>query len=52
MGPTLILIVMVIYFVIAIDFLIKKEFGLGITYLSYAASNIGLYMVAKSAGNH
>jgi hypothetical protein len=47
MSSWLIATIGVVYFVIAIDLLIKGETGLGISFLGYSLGNVGLYLVTK-----
>lgn len=47
MSSTTILIVGVIYLYIGTDKLYRGDTGLGIAFLGYAFSNVGLFMAAK-----
>jgi len=47
MSNTTILLVGVVYLYVAVEKLYKGDTGLGIAFLGYAFSNVGLYMAAK-----
>jgi len=47
MSPWLILAVGVVYTMVGVDLLRTGKTGLGVAFLGYAFSNIGLYMAAK-----
>ena len=48
MAPWLMLVVGAIYLFIAIDWLIKGNFGLALVFGCYSLGNVGLWMVAES----
>lgn len=47
MSSSLIALVGVIYAIIAVDQFAKKNPGMGIVFMGYAAANIGLWMGVK-----
>ncbi len=47
MSTVIIMIVAVLYLGTGIDFLFKQQIGLGLTFIFYAASNVGLFLTAK-----
>ncbi len=47
MSQVLILIVAVIYLFTGADFIRTGQMGLGLTFLAYSVSNIGLYIAAR-----
>ena len=47
MSNWLIIFVALIYVYIGIDFLIKNQVGMGVTFLAYALANLGLYIESK-----
>lgn len=48
MAPWLIMAVAVVYTMIGADLIRTGKLGLGLAFLGYAFSNIGLYMAAKA----
>jgi hypothetical protein len=47
MSSTTILLVGLVYLYIAVDKIYRGDTGLGIAFLGYAFSNVGLYMASK-----
>lgn len=47
MSSSLILVVGFVYLYVGVDKLYRGDTGLGIAFLSYAFSNVGLFMAAK-----
>jgi len=47
MSNYLIILVGIIYTYIGIDFFLKNQIGLGITFLAYALANLGLYLESR-----
>lgn len=47
MSASLIFMVGLIYFIVAVDQSLKGNIGMGMAFGGYAFSNIGLYMLAK-----
>lgn len=47
MAPWLILVVMVIYFIIAVDLYIAGNRAMAVVFGGYAVSNIGLWVASK-----
>lgn len=47
MAAPLIAIIGVVYLIVGIDLLVKGQTGLGIAFLGYSGSNVGLWMAAK-----
>lgn len=48
MSGWLILTVMVLYFLTAVDFLLKADYPMALVFFAYAVSNIGLYLAARA----
>jgi hypothetical protein len=48
MGPNLIAFVGVIYLVTGFSLIKEGKLGLGIAFLGYAFSNVGLYLAARA----
>jgi hypothetical protein len=47
MSNFLIIFVAAIYCYIGLDFILKQQIGMGITFLAYALANFGLYLESK-----
>lgn len=47
MAPTLIAIFGVGYLVVAVDFLVRGQTGLGIAFIGYSLGNVGLFIASK-----
>lgn len=47
MGNTLLIMVTLAYFGVAIDFGIKGQLGMALAFLAYALANIGLIMASR-----
>lgn len=47
MSAYLIAVIGVVYLVVAVDLLLKGQFGLGIAFIGYSLGNVGLYIAAK-----
>jgi hypothetical protein len=47
MSAWLIAFIGIVYFIIAIDLLLKGNVGLSISFLGYSLGNVGLYIVTK-----
>ena len=47
MAAWLIALIAVVYLVVGIDLLITGKVGLGIAFLGYSFSNVGLYLAAR-----
>jgi hypothetical protein len=47
MSTIIIMVVAVLYLGTGIDFLIKQQIGLGLTFIFYSLSNVGLFLTAK-----
>jgi hypothetical protein len=47
MSAWLIAIIGVVYFVVAVDLLLKGNMGMGIAFVGYSLGNVGLYLAAK-----
>lgn len=49
-GPGMILFVAGIYLMTAYGLFTKNNYGMALTFFSYAMANVGLYWVSKYAG--
>lgn len=47
MGNTLLLIVTIIYFGVAVDYYSKNQIGMAIAFLAYALANIGFILANR-----
>jgi hypothetical protein len=47
MSTSIIIIVAILYLATGIDFICKQQYGLALTFIFYAASNVGLWLTAK-----
>lgn len=43
-GP-LILVVMIVYFLIGVDFFLKANYPMAVVFVAYGIANLGLYLV-------
>ena len=47
MSAWLIAGVGIVYFIVAVDLLVRGNLGLGIAFMGYCLGNVGLYLAAK-----